>query len=101
RALGEPTSSSGALEVRPEGDAGVHRRPPYPCVGPGPRNGSVRDGEGGHEPPRSLALSVVEQVSITVSAEAESISVVRHFVTSAGFFFDAATDMDVVALLTS
>jgi len=46
-------------------------------------------------------LAVVEQASITVSAEAESISVVRHFVTSAGFFFDAATDMDVVALLTS
>jgi anti-sigma regulatory factor (Ser/Thr protein kinase) len=43
----------------------------------------------------------VEQVAITVTAETESISVVRHFVTSAGRFLGMGADMDVVALLTS
>ena len=43
----------------------------------------------------------VEQVAITVTPESESISVVRHFVTSAAHFLGTAADMDVVALLTS
>ena len=43
----------------------------------------------------------VEQVAITVTAEPESIAVVRHFVTSAGHFLGTGADMDVVALLTS
>ncbi len=43
----------------------------------------------------------VEQVAITVTAETESISVVRHFVTSACHFLGTDADMEVVALLTS
>jgi anti-sigma regulatory factor (Ser/Thr protein kinase) len=43
----------------------------------------------------------VEQVAITVTPETESISVVRHFVTSAVRFLGTAADADVVGLLTS
>ncbi|MGZ4692380.1 MAG: ATP-binding protein [Acidimicrobiales bacterium] len=43
----------------------------------------------------------VEQVSITVTADPESIAVVRHFVTSAGHFLHTPADMDAVELLTS
>lgn len=43
----------------------------------------------------------VEQVSITVTAESESIAVVRHFVMAAGHFLGTAVDMDAVELLTS
>ena len=43
----------------------------------------------------------VEQVAITVTPESESISVVRHFVTSAIRFLGTDADKDVVGLLTS
>jgi len=43
----------------------------------------------------------VEQVAITVTPEAESVAVVRHFVATAQDLLGVAVDADVVALLTS
>jgi anti-sigma regulatory factor (Ser/Thr protein kinase) len=43
----------------------------------------------------------VEQVAITVTAEADSVAVVRHFVVAARDLLESTADLDLVALLTS